>query len=189
MRDPGVRSLRRPGPFLVPGRVDFRMSNDPADTTSDANAPAPLRRARTLAHLLDDLVPIPGTRFRIGLDPILGLVPGLGDWISWLLSGHLLWCAWRLGVSASTLARMTGHVALDALFGVVPLIGDLFDVVWRANDRNLRLLERHVAEPDRLRRESRVLATAVLVAAGGVTLAAGWVAWSVFRAVLGVFGL
>jgi hypothetical protein len=155
----------------------------------DVTAPPELRRARALAHLLDDLLPIPGTRLRIGLDPILGLVPGLGDWISWVLSGHLLWCAWRLGVSASTLARMTGHVAVDALFGLVPLLGDLFDVVWRANDRNLRLLERHVADPARLRRESRALSTLVLVGAGGLTLGAGWVAWSVFRTVLGAFGL
>jgi hypothetical protein len=159
------------------------------DTTSEASAPVELRRARKLAHVLDDLVPIPGTRIRIGLDPLLGLVPGLGDWISWMLSGHLLWCAWRLGVSASTLTRMTGHVAIDALFGLVPILGDLFDVVWRANDRNLRLLERHVADPERLRRESRTLATIVLVGAGGLTLGAGWLAWSVFRAVLGVFGL
>lgn len=160
-----------------------------SDSTPEAAAPAPLRRARALAHLLDDLVPIPGTNLRLGLDPILGLVPGLGDWISWMLSGHLLWCAWRLGVSASTLARMTGHVALDAVLGLVPVLGDLFDVVWRANDRNLRLLERHVAEPDRVRRESRALATVVLAGAGGLTLGAGWFAWSVFRAVLAAFGL
>ncbi len=161
----------------------------PEPATAESPIPVPLRRARALAHLLDDLVPIPGTRIRIGLDPILGLVPGLGDWISWMLSGHLLWCAWKLGVSASTLARMTAHVALDALFGLVPVLGDLFDVVWRANDRNLRLLERHVAEPERLRAESRTLATLVLAAAGTLTLGAGWIAWSVFRAVLGVFGL
>lgn len=154
-----------------------------------APVPRQLRRARALAHLLDDLIPVPGTRIRVGLDPILGLVPGLGDWISWMLSGHLLWCAWRLGVTAPTLARMTGHVALDAIFGVVPFVGDLFDVVWKANDRNLRILERHMAEPERLRRESGMMATAVLVGAGAVTLGAGWIAWSVFRAVLGVVGL
>lgn len=142
-----------------------------------------------MAHVLDDLVPIPGTKFRIGLDPILGLVPGLGDWISWVLSGHLLWCAWRLGASASTLARMMGHVALDAVIGVVPLLGDLFDVVWKANDRNLRLLERHVVDPDRLRAESRVLATVVLVGGAGLTLGAGWLAWTVFRSILGLVGL
>lgn len=166
-------------------------STSPTRTVDAAARAAPpeLRRARSLAWILDDLIRVPGTRIRVGLDPILGLVPGLGDWISWLLSGHLLWCAWRLGVSAPTLARMTGHVALDALFGLVPLLGDLFDVVWRANDRNLRLLERHVAEPDRLRRESGALATAVLVGTAGLMLGAGWVAWSVFRAVLGVFGV
>ncbi|HKK92718.1 MAG TPA: DUF4112 domain-containing protein [Longimicrobiales bacterium] len=155
----------------------------------ESSVPAELRRARSLAHILDDALRIPGTRIRFGLDPVLGLLPGVGDWISWLLSGHLLWCAWRLGVSASTLARMTGHVVLDAVFGVVPFVGDLFDVVWKANDRNLRLLERHVAEPDRLRSESRALATAVLVGAAGLTLGAGWLAWTALRAMLGLVGL
>jgi len=151
--------------------------------------PPQLRRARRLAWLLDDLLPIPGTRIRFGLDPILGLAPGLGDWISWLISGHLLWCAWRLGVSATTLARMTAYLVVDAVFGAVPVLGTIFDVGWRANDRNLALLERHVAAPERVRRESRLLATAVLVGAGGLALGAGWAAWSVFRGVLGLFGI
>jgi len=174
------------------GVLHSMSSPDPAPSPSDGPAPAvpaDLRRARTLAHLLDDVFRIPGTRIRLGLDPILGLLPGVGDWISWLLSGHLLWCAWRLGVSASTLLRMTGHVVVDAVFGVVPVLGDLFDVVWKANDRNLRLLERHVADPDRLRSESRVLATAVLAGAAGLTLGAGWLAWSVLRSMLGLFGI
>jgi len=165
------------------------MENLPTAEPPITDAPVELRRARGLAHVLDDLLPIPGTRIRIGLDPILGLVPGLGDWISWMISGHLLWCAWKLDVSATTLIRMTAYLAIDAVFGSVPVLGTIFDIGWKANDRNLRILERHVAEPDRLRRESRALATTVLVGAAGLAIAAGWAAWSLFRAVLGVFGL
>ncbi|MDT8367867.1 MAG: DUF4112 domain-containing protein [Longimicrobiales bacterium] len=159
------------------------------DPTPPSHTPAPLRRARRVAHLLDDLVRIPGTRLRVGLDPLLGVVPGLGDWVSWILSGHLLWCGWRLRVSASTLTRMMGNLVVDAAVGLVPLLGDAFDVVWRANDRNLRILERHVADPEGLRRESRALATAVLVAGAGLMAAAGWAAWTVFGAVLSVLGV
>lgn len=165
------------------------MEISSAPNVVDQKAPPPLKRARSLAYLLDDLVPIPGTRFRIGLDPILGLLPGLGDWISWMISGHLLWCAWRLSVSASTLTRMTGYLVIDAVFGAVPVLGTIFDIGWRANDRILQMLERHVAEPEGLQRESRSLATVVLLGAGGLAVGAGWAAWSVFRAVLGVFGV
>lgn len=165
------------------------MESRPTVDPNATPAPPQLRRARSLSYVLDDLIPIPGTRFRVGLDPILGLAPGLGDWISWMISGHLLWCAWRLGVSASTLTRMTSYLVIDAVVGSVPVLGTIFDVGWRANDRNLQMLERHVAEPEGLRRESRAMATAVLVGAGGLALGAGWLAWSVFRAVLGVFGI
>jgi hypothetical protein len=151
--------------------------------------PAPLARARRLAHVMDDLFRIPGTRIRVGLDPLLGLAPGLGDWISWMISGHLLWCAWRLDVSASTLLRMSGYLAIDAVFGAVPALGTIFDVAWRANDRNLSILERHVADPEGVRRENRVLAGAVLGAGAAVALAAGWAGWTLFRAVLGLVGL
>jgi len=165
------------------------MAHPTEPKTGDSPVPRELVRARGLAYLLDDLLPIPGTRFRIGLDPILGLLPGLGDWISWVISGHLLWCAWRLEVSATTLARMAGYLLIDAVFGAVPALGTLFDIGWRANDRILRMLERHVAEPDRLRTESRAMATAVLLGAGGLALGAGWIAWSISRAVLGLIGL
>lgn len=138
---------------------------------------------------MDDLVRIPGTSIRVGLDPLLGLAPGLGDWVSWLISGHLLWCAWRLGVSAPTLLRMSGYLAIDAVVGSVPALGTVFDVAWRANDRNLSILERHVAAPAAVKRENRVLAGAVLGAGGVVAVAAGWAGWTVFRAVLGWFGV
>lgn len=151
-------------------------------------APPTLQRARRIAHVMDGLLVIPGTRIRVGLDPILGLIPGGGDVVAWAASLHLVWAGWRLGATPATLVRMSGHVLLDALIGIVPLAGDLFDVVWRANDRNLRILEALHADPVRARRSSRLWLAAVVavpaVALGGVA----WAAARVVGALLGVVG-
>jgi hypothetical protein len=103
---------------------------------------ARLRRIRALARLLDTAYVVPGTRYRIGLDPILGLLPGLGDFLSLGLSAYLLHEARHLGVSRRTLARMGLNLLLDATVGTVPLLGDVFDVAYKANARNLALLEK-----------------------------------------------
>ncbi len=121
-----------------------------------------LRRSRTIARVLDDLIPIPGTSWRVGLDPLLGLVPGVGDWIGWAASLHLLGSAVRAGADGATLLRMAGNVMLDAVVGAVPVLGDAFDLAWKANDRNLRLLERVVADPSHTRRASRGVVVAVV---------------------------
>lgn len=127
-----------------------------------------LRRARTVAWVLDDLIPIPGTSWRVGVDPLLGLFPGVGDWVGWAASLHLLLSAARAGADPATLVRMAGNMVVDALVGAVPLLGDLFDMAWKANDRNLRILEGVVAEPDGTRRSSRWVVGSVV--AGTVTL-------------------
>lgn len=148
---------------------------------SSPEAPAPLRQARVLAHVLDDLVRVPGTSWRVGLDPLLGLLPGLGDWLGWVAAGHLLVAGARMGAPAATLVRMAGNLLVDAAAGVLPLVGDLFDVSWRANARNLALLERHHLDAAATRRASRwtvagvlggTLAMLTATAAGGV-----WLLW------------
>jgi hypothetical protein len=158
---------------------------DPANT---AERPAPpavpgpsLRRARWLAALLDDFVRVPGTRWRFGLDPVLGLVPGLGDWMGWAVSVHLLVAAVQAGVPGATLVRMAGNIAVDALVGVVPLLGDLFDAAWKANVRNLALLERHVADPARARRASALLVVGVLGVTVLLLVAGAWAGISLLR--------
>ncbi len=123
-------------------------SESSAPTPTTTRAPAELRRARAVAHLLDDLIPIPGTSWRVGLDPLLGLIPGVGDWIGWAASLHLLGSAVRAGADGATLVRMAANLVFDALAGTVPVLGDAFDLAWKANDRNLRLLERIAAESD-----------------------------------------
>jgi hypothetical protein len=103
---------------------------------------AALERMETVATLLDSGIELPVVGIKIGLDPILGLLPGGGDLVAALVSLYIIAEAARLGVSTRTLARMLGNVALDTAVGAVPLLGDAFDVVWRANDRNVRLAKR-----------------------------------------------
>lgn len=107
----------------------------------------PLQRVQTLSQLLDNAIAIPGTDFAVGLDPMIGLLPGGGDLVTGGLSLYILFEAFRLGASAPTLTRMATNIALDTLAGTVPVIGDLFDVAWKANARNVALLEDHVRSP------------------------------------------
>ena len=121
-----------------------------------------------LAHLhrfaswLDDGVRLPGTRVRIGLDPVIGLVPGLGDVAGAMLSAVILVEAIRRGVSRFTLGRIVWNIAVDALLGAVPLIGDAFDFVWKANIKNIALVERHVAVPATARRADRLFVSLLI---------------------------
>jgi hypothetical protein len=95
-----------------------------------------------LAGMLDDRFRIPGTNIRFGLDALIGLIPGVGDAVSGVLSSYLIWRAHQLGASKLTLLRMAGNVAIDSAIGVVPIFGDLFDWRFRSNRRNLELLRR-----------------------------------------------
>jgi len=101
---------------------------------------AAVRRMRTVAYVLDESVPIPGTGRTVGLDPLLGAVPVVGDAVSGAISLYVVLEAARLGVSYGTLLRMIGNVAVDVGGGAVPVVGDLFDAAWKANRRNLRLV-------------------------------------------------
>jgi len=104
-----------------------------------------LNRLRRIARLLDAQFGIPGTGWRFGADSLLGLVPGLGDSATALVSLYILIEAHRLGVRPSALARMGWNVALDLGLGAVPVVGDIFDFFWKSNLRNIELLERDLA--------------------------------------------
>lgn len=166
--------------------TEFPSHATGADPLPPAPVPAPLRRARTIAHVMDDLVPIPGTRWRVGLDPLLGLLPAAGDWATWVIAFYLLVAGAQLGAGAALLSRMLANIVADAVTGVVPLLGDLFDVVWKANDRNLRLLEAHVAHPERTARRSRWLVGGVLAGGVGVLAGGAWAAWWIVSTVAGL---
>jgi hypothetical protein len=103
------------------------------------------RRVRVLAKLLDNAIAIPGTGWKIGFDPIVGLIPGIGDLIGAVLSGYIILEAARAEVPAFTLTRMLLNVGVDTLLGAVPAVGDVFDAAWKSNTKNVALLERHLA--------------------------------------------
>ena len=148
--------------------------------------PASLRRARFISRVLDDLVRIPGTQRRFGLDPFLGFLPGIGDWLPLVVSLDLLFTAARRGAGGWVLARMLGNIALDALVGTVPLAGDLFDLGWKANRRNLLLLEDVLEHPADARRTSRLVVGAVLGGAVGIVGMGIWLGWLVLTWLLGL---
>ena len=165
-------------------RRDARSSSAPSAGDGDARIAAhtSLTHARRLAMLLDSAVRIPGTRWRVGLDALLGLVPGVGDLAGAALGGWVLWLAARAGATPGTLLRMLVNLAVDALLGSVPLVGDLFDAGYRANLRNVALLERQLQDPAETARAGRgflVLLGLVLLALaiGGATVAVLLVRW------------
>jgi hypothetical protein len=96
-----------------------------------------------LASVLDDIFHIPGTKIRFGLDPIVGLVPGLGDIITGLLSFLIVFAAWQRGLPRIALSRMVANIAIDTLLGSIPIFGDVFDTVWKSNRMNYNLLVRY----------------------------------------------
>lgn len=98
---------------------------------------------RILAYILDDLIPIPGTKHRIGLDPIIGLIPGIGDTSTTALSSVILIRAFRAGVPRVVLVRMAANLLINSLFGAIPGVGDLFSAWFKSNQRNYQLLTKH----------------------------------------------
>jgi hypothetical protein len=104
---------------------------------------------QSLETLLDEAFRIPGTGIRFGLDGIIGLVPGLGDVLAGLLSLVIPLAAWIRGVPYITLVRMAVNLGIGVLVGSIPLFGDIFDIFWKANRRNYRLLQRHLGQPRR----------------------------------------
>ena len=137
-----------------------------------------LKALKHISRLLDSAFVLPGTEFRIGLDPLLGLVPGLGDLASPMFTMALLWQSRDLGIPRVVQLRMIFNVAIDALVGLLPVAGDFFDFAWKANDRNLALLERYAYE---YRRPSAgdwlfvaALIALLLIIAAVPFLLAGW---------------
>jgi hypothetical protein len=133
-----------------------------------------LERIKRLAWLLDNSIGIPGTRWRIGLDPLFGLIPGLGDLVGAAFSGWILLQAERLGASRHTLLRMLWNGVVETVIGAIPLLGDIFDAAWKANAKNVVLLERHLATPGLQRSQDRrfvvILVTGLLLGTAAVAV-------------------
>lgn len=119
-------------------------SKRPPDDALVGSQRAALNRARTVSRLLDDAVRVPGTNFRVGLDPVLGVVPGGGDAVAWAISLYVVLEAINVGAPRDVVLRMLALLAVDAVVGSVPVVGTLFDAVWKANRWNVGMLEAHV---------------------------------------------
>ncbi|WP_314036028.1 DUF4112 domain-containing protein [Dietzia sp. CH92] len=162
-----------------------------ADRTADRTATGPVARpsgspvTATLARVLDDLVRVPGTNYRVGLDPVIGLVPVVGDAVGTVVAAAVLAEAVRNRVPVHLLFRMGWNYLVDAVLGVVPVAGDVADVAHKATSKNLRLVDRAIAEGRRVDTDARGYLLRALGAVGLVLLAllaiAGLAVWGLIR--------
>ncbi len=142
-----------------------------------------------LSHVLDDFIRIPGTSIRFGLDGIVGFIPGIGDLIGGLASCIIIIAAWVRGVSYVTVARMVANVAIEVVVGSIPVLGDMFDIAWRANRRNYALLTGSVYEPRKHTMQSWLfLACLCLVLAALVVLPLLLLTWVFGHLLHDIFG-
>jgi len=144
--------------------------------------PAAMKRLDGLAYLLDNSIPIPGTGRRVGLDAVIGLIPGVGDAAGSVLSAYIVVEAARAGTPFPVLARMVMNVAVEGIVGSIPFLGDLFDAAFKANDRNVRLLRAAMAEPDAARRSSKGVIVGVVLLLLLVLGVAGFLSYLALRA-------
>ena len=140
------------------------MSAPPSTAASTATT---LRNLRKLSNLLDNALGVPGTPYSIGLDPIIGLVPGGGDLLTGLLSFYIVLKAAQLGLPREKLGRLVVNILIDVFVGTIPLLGDFFDVVWKANSKNMDLLETHFSVPQTAKKADRLF---IFLLLGGLLL-------------------
>jgi hypothetical protein len=145
-----------------------------------------LAEVETLAWLLDNSIPVPGTGRRFGIDAIVGLVPVVGDVISAGMGLFVVWRASRLGLPRIVVARMLATSALDLIVGSIPLIGDAFDLWFKANSRNMGLLRRHLERPETSTRDDWIVVLALVGVVVAVIAVAGWLLVSVIAALAGL---
>ncbi len=134
-----------------------------------------------LAWLMDSSFGIPGTNLRIGWDGIIGFIPGIGDAIGALISSHILTQAAHMGAPKSVLLKMGFNIATDALLGIIPVVGDVSDFVWKANQRNVELLKDYLEQPERTVTHSRLFIGTLGVLIFGVLLFFGMIAFLLMR--------
>lgn len=145
----------------------------PAPDGHPGDTPA-LTRLRRLAWLMDRSIRLPGG-FRIGLDGLIGLIPGVGDLLAGGVASYILLQAARMQVPVSVLLRMGLNVAIDLALGAIPVFGDIFDFVFKANERNIRLLDTYTIEPQRTVVRSRWVMVAVCVVVGLILAVAAFI--------------
>ena len=140
-----------------------------------------LKRMRQLSQLLDGAIVIPGTKYRIGLDPILGLIPGGGDTVSAALSGYIIIEAARMGLPRKALMQMVGNLVVDTVAGSVPVVGDIFDVFSKANTRNMQIVESHAQAPTPSTKTDKLFIGLLIVGLLGFALAVGFITVAIWN--------
>ncbi|HZQ74604.1 MAG TPA: DUF4112 domain-containing protein [Burkholderiales bacterium] len=144
-------------------------------------------RLQWLAWLLDSSIPVPGTRFTVGIDAVIGLFPFVGDLIGVVLSSYILNEAARLGAPRALLLRMAFNVGIEGVVGIVPVAGDLFDAAWKANQKNVRLLDAWLERPRAAERSSRLFGAALVAGVALFLVLLGAAAVALLRALAGLF--
>lgn len=148
----------------------------------------PRSKQKKFAELLDSKFRIPNTEFRFGIDPIIGLVPGIGDWIGGLASLYFLVYAAVLEAKVPVLLRMLLNILLDVVIGTIPLLGEIFDISWKANLRNAELLEEHIQNPEQTEQHSKIVVWSVCVFSVAMVFALlyliGWFVISLIEVIL-----
>ena len=141
-----------------------------------------------LALIMDEFLRVPGTKFRFGLDPIIGLLPGLGDTASAFISALALIQAARRGVPKILLARMSLNILVNEIVGIIPALGDAFSFWFKSNARNYRLLQQHIDRPTRSRKSDWIFVGAVLVLLFLIVCAGLLVSFWVLQQILKLLG-
>ena len=122
-----------------------------------------LIRLKLLSKRLDNNFTIPGTKVKIGLDPIMGAIPIIGDLIGALLSTYIMYSGIKMGVPRSVVAQMATNIALDFTIGWIPIIGDIFDIIWKSNKRNVKLIEEAMMTKEEGDRTNYLIIGALLI--------------------------
>jgi hypothetical protein len=142
---------------------------------------------RRLAYILDELVRIPGTNIRVGLDALLGLLPAGGDIAGGVMSAYTLVAAHRLGAGPLVISRMAVNIVIDTLVGAVPLLGDLFDAGWKSNKKNIELLDQYLADPAPVKRSSGAVVAIVIAVLIAFIVGTAVLSWKLLRWILAQF--
>ena len=152
---------------------------------TDADRTRALTEVETLAWLLDNSIPVPGTGRRFGVDALIGFVPVVGDLLSGGIGLFVVWRASRMGLPRVVVARMLANAGIDIAVGAIPVLGDAFDLWFKASTRNLGLMRRHLEQPERSTRDDWLALLVLLGIAIGVIVLLGWLVVSVVTAIAG----
>jgi hypothetical protein len=159
-----------------------------AATHLDDRRTRSLAEVEALAWLLDNSIPVPGTGGRrLGIDGIIGLIPGVGDVVGGLIGLYVVWRGSRMGLPGVVVARMLFTALIDMTLGAIPIVGDAFDLWFKASTRNLSIMRRHLQEPDRSTRDDWLAVLLVVGAAVAVLAFIGWLVASLIGALFGLF--